>query len=110
MQRRVDLSLPIELVTIREMTAAMLVAAEKKRWTEVQRIDDARLKLLHTIPAEMFRASDEAARELLQEILSATRQIEQQAVVERSMSGDELKRTNQRQHAAKAYGFNSAVV
>jgi len=101
--------LPIELQAIREMTTAMLVAAEKSRWTEVHRIDNARLKLLRTVPAELFSAHDVAVRQLLQEALSATRLIEQKTSDERDRHRNELKHINQRQSAAKAYDFYAAA-
>ena len=96
-------SLPIALKTIRDMTTAMLVAAEHQRWTEVWRIDAARLKLLRTIPSELFRTDDDAMRRLLREALSATREIEEKALAERDSCQVELRHLNQRQHAAKAY-------
>ena len=109
MQAPRESSLPIELQAIREMTAAMLVAAQNSRWTEVHRIDNARLKLLRTVPAELFAAHDEAVRELLQEALSATRLIERKTTEERDRHHDELKHINQRQSAAKAYDSYAAV-
>jgi t-SNARE complex subunit (syntaxin) len=104
MQASSELSLPSELKLIDEMTAAMLVAAQKRRWKEVQRIDNARMKLLRTVPAELFRTHDEAVRRLLQEALSATQTIDKQAKDDRERHASELKHMNHRQSAAKAYG------
>ncbi len=101
MQESSKLSLPTELIVIREMTEAMLVAAQKSRWTEVRRIDNARMKLLHAVPAESFATSNEAVRKLLQDALSATRTIEQQAKGEREISARDLKHMNHRQTSAK---------
>ena len=109
MQASSEHSLPNELIVLREMTAAMLVAAEQERWMEVQRIDSARMKLLHTIPAELFASSDETVRKLLQDALSATRTIEKQALHERERHADELKDMNQRKNSAKAYGTYAEV-
>ena len=109
MQEFTELSLPTELVVIREMTEAMRVAAQKNRWTEVQRIDNARMKLFRTVPAELFATNDEAIRELLQDALSVTRTLEQYAMGERESSARELKHMNHRKTSAKAYSTYAQV-
>ena len=105
-----DLTLSTELNLIREMTAAMLLAAKNARWKEVQRIDNARAKLLRKVPAEFFAADDGAVREILQDALSATRTIEQQAQAERELHGSALKNLNHCKNSAKAYGTYAQAV
>ncbi len=95
-------SLPIELKTVRAMTAAMLVAAENKRWKEVQRIDDARFKLLRLMPAEIFRIHDAAVCRVLHEAVAATRAIGEGAIGEGELRAAEPEYVNRRRHAVAA--------
>lgn len=92
-----------ELAAVREMTSAMLEAAEHRRWTEVQRIDEARAKLLHGLPADVFASADPAVRALLGEALAATHLIERRIADARDELGQQLKQRKQRHHAAAAY-------
>jgi hypothetical protein len=92
-----------ELSAVRDMTAAMLEAAENCRWAEVQRIDEARSKVLHALPAEVFTTTDESVRTILGAALSATNEVERQLSAERDRVGQELKGRKQRHHAVQAY-------
>ncbi len=92
-----------ELAAVREMTAAMLDAAENQRWNEVRRIDEARAKLLHGLPAEVFRSGDPDVRAMLGEALDATNLIERRIADVRDELGQQLKQRKQRHHAAEAY-------
>jgi hypothetical protein len=85
------------------MTSAMFDAAENRRWTEVQRIDEARAKLLHGLPPEAFTSGDPGIRGMLGEALEATSLIERRLIDARDELGHQLKQRNQRQHAAEAY-------
>ncbi len=110
MQAFAEQSLPSDLMVIREMTTAMLVAAAAQRWSEVQRIDVARMKILGTISAEHFASDDDAVRQILHEALSATKTIEQQAKAERDAHASDLKQMNLRKSSAKAYGKYAQAV
>ncbi len=94
----------VELDAIRSMTDAMLAAAEHGRWTEVQRIDDARSALLRAVPAAAFGTGDPAVRALLRDALAATRAIERRVAAARDELARELRVLNRRQNAAAAYG------
>ena len=92
-----------ELAAVREMTSAMLAASEHQRWDEVQRIDEARAKLLHELPATVFASGDPELRAMLGEALHATSLIERRIAEARDELGQQLKQRNQRHHAAEAY-------
>lgn len=109
MEKFAEPSLPIEMQTLRDMTSAMLIAADKGLWLEVQRIDKARLEFLQLVPADLFVNHSETVRTVLAEALSATRSIEQKAITERDHHGDELIHTKQRKHAAMTYNSHASV-
>lgn len=91
------------LNAVREMTAAMLAAAAQQKWIEVQRIDEARSKLLKSISAEAFARNDE----ILRDALHATRTIEASIIEERETIAEQLQHSAKRQSVAKAYGVRA---
>jgi len=92
-----------ELAAVREMSAAMLEAVEHRRWADVQRLDEARTKLLHGLPATVFASGDPDVRAMLNDALEATGVIQRRLAEARDEIGRQLKQHNQRQHAADAY-------
>jgi hypothetical protein len=92
------------LTAVRDMTTAMLAAAEESRWTEVDRIDQARAKLLRSLQADDIAANEAALRGILQEALAATRAIEQRITAARDALAARLKNVHQRQTVARTYG------
>jgi len=92
-----------KLTAVREMTAAMRTAAAESRWREVQRIDDARAKLLRSIPAGDFTRDDQDTREILKDALAATREVEHLIAAARDEVASQLKEVHQRHSVARAY-------
>lgn len=92
-----------DLAAIREMTSAMLEAAENGDWRDVQRLDDVRTQLLHGIPATTFASGEPEVRATLAAALEATALIERRLAATRDEIGRELKQHNQRQLAVDAY-------
>ena len=93
----------VGLDAVRNMTAAMLEAADNGRWTEVQRIDEARSRVLHALPAATFESADDAVRDLLKDALAATRLIESRIARERDRLATELQGSKRRRSAARIY-------
>lgn len=92
-----------DLAAVREMTSAMLEAAEQRRWSEVQRLDEARMKLLHGLPATTFASTDPEVRATLSAALEATGLVERRLADARDDIARQLKQHNKRQLAANAY-------
>ena len=91
------------LAEVRAMTSAMLEAVEQRRWADVQRLDEARTKLLHGLPAAVFASGDPDVRATLGDALEATGLIQRRLADARDEIGRQLKQHNQRQQAADAY-------
>ncbi|MFT4583501.1 MAG: hypothetical protein ACI915_001219 [Gammaproteobacteria bacterium] len=102
-----ECSLPAEVQTISELTAAMHAAADNKDWQEVYRIDVARTQLLRTVPAELFTSNNAEVREVLTDAVASIQTIERLAIPERDTAARKLKEIRQRQLAAKAYATAS---
>ncbi len=92
-----------ELAALREMTSAMLDAAEHSRWAEVQRLDEARTKLLQGVPAATLSCGGADVRAILDDALEATASIARRLAEARDEIGRQLKQHNQRQQAVVAY-------
>lgn len=92
-----------DLAAVRELTSALLSAAENCDWSEVQRLDDVRTQLLRGLPATAFASGDPELRATLSAALEATGLIERQLADARDEIGRQLKQHNQRQVAVDAY-------
>ena len=92
-----------DLAAVRDLTSALLVAAENRDWTEVQLLDEARAKVLHGLPATTFASGDPEVRATLRAALDATGLIERRLADARDEIGRQLKQHNQRQLAVDAY-------
>ncbi|MCC7122234.1 MAG: flagellar protein FliT [Gammaproteobacteria bacterium] len=91
------------LTDIDTLSGALAAAAGAGEWSEVLRLDDARVQILASLPASCFDEADPEIQTVLEHALAVTRAVLDEARHQQASNADSLRDLHRGQRGARAY-------